>query len=207
MGEKPWFNEANFADPIFHGVMGTFENKNTTFMCRTLKPVVQKTVEDAVARYREEERVQKGLWEAVTISGLPEAYQKNAFKHLQNSFDRAHMGAPYGTTTGDSVEMGLVQDFVKGWMQEFAGRAWSVLNEGVSQDVEEQFAFLTTLLQHLTDPEQCCLPFELVSQPGAMPPENWAFVAEQAMKVLKEDPAANEQPKKKERGGGGMGMW
>merc|ERR1719356_1361758 len=206
--EKPWFNEANLADPLFHAVMGTFENKNTTFMCRTLKPVVQKTVEDAVARFREEERVQKGLWEAVSISGLPEAYQKNAFKHLQNSFDRAHMGAPYGSTTADTVELGLVQDFVKGWMEEFAGRAWTVLNEGVSSDQEEQYAFLTTLFQHLTDPEQCCLPFELVSQPGAMPPESWTFVADTAMAILKgeTDEDGGETKKKKARTGG-KGKW
>merc|ERR1712187_35457 len=173
---------------------------------RTLKPVVQKTVEDAVARFREEDRVQKGLWEAVVISGLPDAYQKNAFKHLQNSFDRAHMAAPYGSTTADTVELGLVQDFVKGWMEEFAGRAWTVLNEGVSADREEQYAFLTTLFQHLTDPEQCCLPFELVSQPGAMPPESWSFVADTAMAILKGDEGESKPKKpKKARTGAGEG--
>merc|ERR1711904_196015 len=123
------------------------------------------------------------------------------------------MGAPYGTTTGDTVEMGLVQDFVKGWMQDFAGRAWTVLNEGVSSDQEEQYAFLTTLFQHLTDPEQCCLPFELVSQPGAMPPESWSFVADTAMAILKGETEEDEQPKKKAKkarasgGDGGKGKW
>jgi hypothetical protein len=202
--EKPWFNESNFTDPLFHAVMGTFQNQQTRFMCRTLKPVIQKTVDDAVARFREEERIQKGLWEAVVISGLPEAYQKPCSKHLHGSYDRAHMQAPYGATKGDSVELGLVQDFVKGWMEDFVGRGWNVLNEGVSADKEEQFAFLTTLFQHLVDPEQCCLPFELVSQPGAMPPENWAFVAETAMKVLKEE-EVQSQPKKKKRKGGDYG--
>lgn len=206
--EKPWFQEANFTDPLFHAVMGTFQTSQTRFMCRTLKPVIQKTVDDAVARFREEERVQKGLYEAVVISGLPEAYQKNCCKHLQNSFDKAHMGAPYGTTTGETVEMGLVQDFVRGWMDDFVGRAWNVLNDGVSADREEQYAFLTTLFQHLTDPEQCCLPFELVSQPGAMPPENWDYVADMAMKILKGElePAPDEAaPKKKKKRGGGKG--
>merc|ERR1712107_632971 len=94
--------------------------------------------------------------------------------------------------------MGLVQDFVKGCMEEFAGRAWTVLNEGVSADQEEQYAFLTTLFQHLTDPEQCCLPFELVSQPGAMPPENWNFVADVAMACIKGD-ADGEPPAKKKK--------
>lgn len=204
--EKPWFNECNLTDILFHATMGTFQNSQTRFMCRTLRPVIQKTVDDAVARFREEERVQKGLWEAVVISGLPEAFQKSAAKHLQNSYDRSHMAAPYGTTTGDTPEIGLVQDFVKGWMEEFCGRAWSVLNEGVSDDKEEQYAFMTTLFQHLTDPEQCCLPFELVSQPGAMPPENWAFVADTAMALLKGDD--DDQPKaKKARKGGGKGKW
>merc|ERR1711862_344989 len=193
--EKPWFNDANLTDPLFHAVMGTFQNKQTMFMCRTLKPVIQKTVDDAIARFREEERVQKGLWEAIIISGLPESFQKSAFKHLQNSFDRSHMNAPYGSCKAETPEIGLVQGFVKGWMEDFCGRAWNALNEGVGEDQEEQYAFLTTLFQHLTDPEQCCLPFELVSQPGAMPPENWSFVADVAMNVIKGDP--NEEPGKK----------
>merc|ERR1712048_601454 len=119
----------------------------------------------------------------------------------------AHMGAPYGSTTADTVELGLVQDFVKGWMEEFAGRAWTVLNEGVSADREEQYAFLTTLFQHLTDPEQCCLPFELVSQPGAMPPESWTFVADTAMAILKgeTDEDGGESKKKKARTGAKAG--
>merc|ERR1711933_230086 len=93
-------------------------------------------------------------------------------------------------------------------MQEFAGRAWTVLNEGVSSDQEEQYAFLTTLFQHLTEPEQCCLPFELVSQPGAMPPESWSFVADTAMAILKgEGEDGEEGPKKKKSrsSGGGKG--
>merc|ERR1712232_369119 len=180
----------------------------TMFMCRTLKPVVQKTVDDAIARFREEERVQKGLWEAIIISGLPESFQKTAFKHLQNSFDRAHMNAPYGSCKAETPEIGLVQDFVKGWMEDFCGRAWHALHEGVGEDQEEQYAFLTTLFQHLTDPEQCCLPFELVSQPGAMPPESWSFVADTAMAILKgegEDGEGGPKKKKARSGGGGKG--
>merc|ERR1712070_1098435 len=139
------------------------------------------------------------------MGGLPEAFQKSAAKHLQNAYDRAHMSAPYNTSKGDTPAMGLVQDFVKGWMEEFCGRAWSVLNEGVSDDKEEQYAFMTTLFQHLTDPEQCCLPFELVSQPGAMPPENWAFVADTAMAILKGEATRKVPKKKKNRKSAGAG--
>lgn len=200
MHARPWFHEANFTDPLYHAIMSTFENKMQTFMSRLLKPVIQKTIDDAVARFREEERIQKALYEAVQISGLPEAHHKKCRQHLEHSYDRAHMGASYGSTKAASVELGLVQDFVKGWMETFCHRAWSVLNDGVSNDIEEQYAFLTTLFQHLTDPEQCCLPFELVSQPGAMPPENWAFVAEAAMQILKgEEQPGQGQIKKKLR--------
>jgi len=210
--DRVWFPEANFTDPIFHGCMGTFEWDHTRFMCRILKPVIQKTVDDAVARFREEERVQKGLWEAIQICGLPEAYQKPAYKHLQISYDRSHMGAPYGSTQAISQELGFVQDFVKGWMQDFSDRAWNVLSEGVSSDPEEQYAFITTLFQHLCDPEQCCLPFELVSQPGAMPPEEWAFVADTSNAILKELQQEGPAAKKRRRGGrggagGGAGDW
>merc|ERR1719492_212681 len=57
--EKPWLTEANLTDPLFHAVMNTFQNSQTRFMCRTLRPVIQKTVDDAIARFREEERIQK----------------------------------------------------------------------------------------------------------------------------------------------------
>merc|ERR1712151_717932 len=101
----------------------------------------------------------------------------------------------------ETPEIGLVQDFVKGWMEDFCGRAWNALNEGVGEDQEEQYAFLTTLFQHLTDPEQCCLPFELVSQPGAMPPENWSFVADAVMQILKgEEPEPKAKKKQKGKG-------
>jgi len=215
-GHRPWFIEANLTDPLFHACMGTFESKQTMFMTRLLKPVIQKTIDDAIARYREEERISRVMWDAVQISGLPEAHQKTAYKHLQTSYDKAHMSAPYGSCTdaGGSAEMGLTQDFVKGWMQEFGGRAWHMMHEGVSPNAEEQYAWMTSLFQYITDPEQCCLPFELVSQPGAMPPENWEFVAEQTMAIVKpttpevdEEEPAKKKFKKNDYGGGDWSQW
>merc|ERR1719291_950237 len=136
------------------------------------------------------------MWDAVVISGLPEGQQSKANKHLANAFEAAYMSAPYGTHEAETPGMAMVMDFVQGWMQNFINRAWNVLEEGVSTEKEEQYAFLTTLFQYLTDPEQCCLPLELVSINGAKPPENWGFIAELAMAVLnQEDPA----PKKKKR--------
>eukprot|EP00929_Paragymnodinium_shiwhaense_P031678 TRINITY_DN1769_c0_g2_i1.p1 TRINITY_DN1769_c0_g2~~TRINITY_DN1769_c0_g2_i1.p1 ORF type:complete len:471 (-),score=158.07 TRINITY_DN1769_c0_g2_i1:114-1424(-) len=203
IGHKNWFAEANLAEGLVHAVMGTFVNKQATFLQRCPKPIVQKTVEDTVARFREEERVQKGLWEAVVVSGLDDAFHKQCWKHLQNSYDRSHMQAAYGTSESDTPEFGLVQDFVRFWMEDFIGRAHHLLHENYKNDEEEHFAFVSTLFQHLTAPEQCCLPFELVSQPGAMPPENWEYVAEIAMKLTKNQD--QEYPKKKKRKGGGGG--
>merc|ERR1740130_1973872 len=104
--------------------------------------------------------------------GLNEGYQKKAAKHLQTAYDDAHMAAPYGSTTAASPEMGLVQDFVKAWMQEFVAKSWDVLENGVVGGKDEQFAFLTTLFQYLT------------AQLEAPPPESWGFIGELAMKIF-----------------------
>lgn len=202
--EKPWFAEANLTDGLVHAVTGTFVNKQAAFLQKCPKPILQKTVDDTVARYREEERIQRGLWDAVSASGLDKNQKKKCFQHLQSAYDRAHMQAAFGSTTCDPAEFGLVQDFVKCWMEDFVGRAHYLLSDGVSPDAEEQYAFLTTLFQHLSAPEQCCLPFELVSQPGAMPPDSWEYIAELSLALTK---AQDEGPKKKKRrtGGGGYG--
>lgn len=183
-GDKAWFAEANFTDPIFHAAMETFEGKNRNFLCRTVRPVLKKTIQDTVFKFREEDRVQKAIWDGVIISGLLDDQQQSAYKIIQGAYEEAYMTAPYGFHEVDPPCLGLVQDFVKGWMLLFIEKGFSVL-ESVSSEKEEQYAFLTTLFQYLTDPDQCCLPYELVSQKGAQPPDNWPFVAELAMTVLK----------------------
>merc|ERR1719335_864582 len=109
--DKAWFTEADFSGALMVTAMYTF--RGGKLFCKTLGPVLKRYVDDGVFRYREEERIQKAMWDAVSISGLAESYQKKAGKHLQSAYDEAHMSAPYGSTPAGTPEMGLVQDFVK----------------------------------------------------------------------------------------------
>jgi len=193
--EKPWFTEADFSGALMVTAMYTF--RGGKLFCRTLGPVLKRYVDDGVFRFREEERIQKAMWDAVSISGLNESYQKKAAKHLQAAYDEAHMSAPYGSTQASSPEMGLVQDFVKCWMTEFISKSWDVLENGVVGGKDEQFAFMTTLFQYLTDPDRSCLPHDLTAQLEAPPPESWGFIGELAMKIFTDMEEEARKPKKK----------
>lgn len=194
--DKVWFTEADFSGALMVTAMYTF--RGGKLFCRTLGPVLKRYVDDGVFRYREEERIQKAMWDAISISGLDESYQKKAAKHLQVAYDEAHMSAPYGSTGAATPEMGLVQDFVKCWMTEFTNRSWDVLANGVVGGKDEQFAFLTTLFQYLTDPDRSCLPHDLTAQLEAPPPESWGFIGEMAMKIFT-DMEENASMKKKQK--------
>jgi len=202
--EKVWFTEADFSGALMVTAMYTF--RGGKLFCRTLGPVLKRYVDDGVFRYREEERIQKAMWDAVSISGLAEGYQKKAAKHLQIAYDDAHMSAPYGSTSASTPEMGLVQDFVKCWMTEFVGRSWDVLENGVVGGKDEQFAFLTTLFQYLTDPDRSCLPHDLTAQLEAPPPESWGFIGELAMKIFTDMEEAQEAKMRKKMSYG-KGKW
>jgi len=184
--EKAWYAEADFSIPLFAVVscLLKLEFKIGKPLCRTMTYLLPHHVEDALARYREEERVQKVLWDAIGISGLPEEYQNTAWRCLRQGYDEAHMGASYGTCEGESLGRGLVMDFTKRWMQEFVTRGADVLRRGVGEAREERFAFLTTVFQYLIDPEQCCLPRDLVAQSDDAPPENWSFVETSALALV-----------------------
>lgn len=200
--DKAWFTEADFSGALMVTAMFTF--RGGKLFCKTLGPVLKRYVDDGVFRYREEERIQKAMWDAVSISGLDDSYHKKATKHLQAAYDEAHMSAPYGSTTAETPEMGLVCDFVKAWMKDFVNKAWDVLEHGVVGGKDEQFAFLTTLFQYLTDPERSCLPHDLAAQLPAPPPQNWAFIGELAMLIFQElEQAAAERRAKKAKWGQG----
>jgi len=196
--EKVWFTQADFSGALMVTAMYTF--RGGKLFCRTLGPVLKRYVDDGVFRYREEERIQKAMWDAVSISGLNESHQKKAAKHLQIAYDEAHMAAPYGSTTASSPEMGLLQDFCKAWMQVFVDKSWDVLEHGVTGGKDEQFAFLTTLFQYLTDPARSCLPHDLTAQLETPPPESWGFIGELAMKIFTDMEEAAQNPKKKFKG-------
>merc|ERR1712087_381223 len=99
--------------------------------------------------------------------------------------------APYGTTAAETAEMSMLQDFVKGWMQELVNRAWDILENGIpssggTASREEQILFLTVLFQNLTDAANAALPHELTSVIETPPPTPWGFVAECAENVFQE---------------------
>merc|ERR1712139_611501 len=91
---------------------------------------------------------------------------------------------------------GLLQDFIKGWMTEFIGRAWDVLENGVGGR-EEQINFVTNLFQTLAHPERSCLPHDLVAALQEHPMANWPFIAETCHTIFVEMEA--ERPNKKQK--------
>merc|ERR1712190_210327 len=104
--------------------------------------------------------------------------------------DEAHFRAPYGSHIAATQELGMLQDFVKGWITEFVERAWDVLFHGIgagNASRDEQLLFLTIVFQSLASPERACLPHDLVSLIPNPPANPWPFVAEAAHAVLVEN--------------------
>merc|ERR1711957_541767 len=104
-------------------------------------------------------------------------------KHLNTSYDDAHISASYG-----------------GSMAEFCGRAWDVLENGVGA-TEEQVNFTTNLFQTLSHPERSCLPHDLVASLEQHPPASWPFIAETTIEIFTE----MNKPSKKQLSGKGGG--
>merc|ERR1719199_507703 len=175
--EKPWFLEIYLSESIALAAINTF--KGGALFKRTVAPIIVTHVDESIFRYREEERHQKVMWEAVSSVGLKADYLKKANKHLVTSFEAAHISAKYGTSPAITPELGMVQDFVQAWLGEFCKRAWDVLNNGLSSPTQDQqIGVVTTLFQYLCDPSHSCLPHDLTSQLSTPPPPGWDFVAQ-----------------------------
>lgn len=196
--EKEWFTRVELTTPLLISALHTF--KTAKIFTRTLGPQIEKHVEEAIFKFHEEERVLKCMWAAVEESGLQEAYKKKASTHLQKSYDEAFLKAPYGTSAGDTPELGILQDFVKGWMSDFVGRAWDVLENGMGEK-DEQLLFVTVLFQNLTDPAVACLPSDIVaSLEGNIPASPWDYIGRTTEEVFQEVAAQGAA-------GGGGGPW
>merc|ERR1719263_1873817 len=173
--EKPWFFEIYLSESIALAAINTF--KGGALFKRTVAPIIVTHVDEAIFRYREEERHQRVMWEAISSVGIKADFLKKANKHLQTSFEAAHISAKYGTSPAHSPELGMVQDFVVAWVSEFAKRAWDVLNNGLANpSQDQQIGVVTTLFQYLCDPSHSCLPHDLVQQLDSPPPPAWDFV-------------------------------
>lgn len=174
---KSWFIDIYLSEAIALAAINTF--KGGALFNRTVAPIIVTHVDEAIFRWREEERHQRVMWDAVSMCGIKADYQKKANKHLMSSFEAAHISAKYGTSPAVTPELGMVQDFVQAWLSEFTGRAWDVLNNGIAlTNVEGQIQCVTGLFQYLCDPNHSCLPHDLTSQLDAPPPPAWDFVAQ-----------------------------
>jgi len=206
--DRQWFVESNFAGPLLAAAAGTFHG--CKLFARTLVPVLKTYVEDGLFSWREDERIQKSMWEAIAESGLEEKQHKKANAHLQKAYDEAHLGSAYGTSIALSPELGLLQDFMQGWMKEFVERAWEFLTNAIASSKEETIAYVVALFQKLADPEVVCLPHGLVTPlEGSMPPAGWSFIMETAYAVCAEvdaEPPA-KKPKTWDEGGNAAAGW
>merc|ERR1719263_32581 len=174
--DKSWFHDIYLSEAIALAAISIF--KGGALFKRTVAPIVVTHVDEAIFRYREEERQTRVMWEAVSAVGIKPDYLKKANKHLTTSFEAAHISAKYGTSPAITPELGMVQDFVQAWLSEFGQRAWDVLNNGLHVCTpEQQIAVVTALFQYLCNPHHSCLPCDLTRQLDTPPPENWYFVA------------------------------
>lgn len=207
--DKPWLEKVNLAAPLLAACLHTFGGAK--IFTRTLAPMLPKYVEEALFRYAEEERVNKAMFDAVVAAGVSDNMQKKAASHLAKAYDKAHIKAPFGSTTADSAELGMLQDFVKGWMSQFCTVARDVLTQGIGDGKPQrgdQILFLTVLFQNLTDARNAALPHELTSLIVTPPPSPWSFIAETAEEVFTEvETELNKQAMANVGQGGGGGGW
>jgi len=188
--EKQWLPLVDLSAALFQSAKDTFGTSK--LFARTVGPAFRKHIEEALFRFREEERLTKAMWEALDTTTLESNYKKKAGQHLLKAFDEAHVSAPYGSATeGNSLEEMMLMDFLKGWMTEFITRAWDVLENGVSPEKDAQVLFLATLFQLLAGPEMRCLPteFQAILTEEMLPPANWAYIAQMTEAIFAEEEA------------------
>jgi len=181
--DKPWFLEVYLSESIALAAINTF--KGGALFKRTVAPIIVTHVDESIFRFREEERHTRVMWDAISSVGIKADFLKKANKHLTTSFEAAHISAKYGTSPSTSPELGMVQDFVHAWLEEFAKRAWDVLNNGLNNpSQDQQIGVVVTLFQYLCDPAHSCLPHDLTQQLSAAPPAAWDFVQQAVILVF-----------------------
>eukprot|EP00929_Paragymnodinium_shiwhaense_P021109 TRINITY_DN13854_c0_g1_i1.p1 TRINITY_DN13854_c0_g1~~TRINITY_DN13854_c0_g1_i1.p1 ORF type:complete len:406 (-),score=128.66 TRINITY_DN13854_c0_g1_i1:186-1403(-) len=192
---KAWYNELDIAPPLKAAAMGLFQNSK--LFSRMLAPMMDKYVEEAIFRFKEEERFQHVIWDTVAECQVADKYQKKTNQFLLKAYDDAHTQAEFGSSEADEPALGVVQDFVKCWMTLFISRAWDILESGVGNNTTEQAAFVTKLFQTILHPEKCCLPHDLVSSLSNPLPAEWDYVNEVACLTIAEANAGGEKKTKK----------
>jgi len=183
--DKPWFLEIYLSEGIALAAINTF--KGGALFKRTVAPIIVTHVDEAVFRYREAERHQRVMWEAIASVGIKSDFHKKGNKHLTTSFESAHIAAKYGTSPAISPALGMLQDFITAWIRDFTKRGWDVLNNGIASPTQDQqIGVVTTLFQYLCDPDHSCLPHDLLKQLDSPPPGNWDFVGQTVIQLFAE---------------------
>jgi hypothetical protein len=194
--DREWFTVANFAGPLYAAAQKAFGG--TKVFSRVLTPSLQRFVEEGLFRFREEQRLAKAFWEAITSVGLEEKWHKKAYSNLAKSYDSAHAVSPWGLAQGEHAGLNMLQDFTYGWMRDFMHYGWDVLEQGIGQDKEQQIIFVTALFQTLVGPEMRAVPFAIVQmfeEEQGLPPSGWDFVASACQDISEGKHARPERKK------------
>jgi len=184
--DKPWFDKVSWNGALLMLTVNTF--RNGKIFTRVMKTEICPFIDDGILAWSEEERVTRQVWKALEGSGIPAGnHMKKANGHLVKAYDDAHFLSAFGTSEhGNSLtpELVTLHEFVKGWMGIFASKAYSVLENGLSDSSPAgQVAALTTIFQFLMDPDSPCLPLSL--QPS-LPAAPWSYVEQCANEVVAE---------------------
>mmetsp|Transcript_94042 Transcript_94042/g.166546 ORF Transcript_94042/g.166546 Transcript_94042/m.166546 type:complete len:348 (-) Transcript_94042:69-1112(-) len=195
--EKDWFPKVDVTEPL--ALACSHILKDTKVCTRLVTPLMRNYVDEGIFKYREEERIEKAFWSAVENAGALESHKKKAVKNLSTSYDEAFCKANYGQFPTEPAGLGLIQDFVFFWISDFMSRSYDVLTNGLPNGhaMDVQKLFITTLFQELCIPENCCVPYDLLSQVENMPPAPWSFIAEAVVGMYNTGP-----PHKRFKGGG-----
>lgn len=180
--DKVWFMEADFSGALMVVTMHTIGGAKV--LCRTLGPLLKRYIDDSVFKYKEEERVQKVMWDAIVGTGLNDNYHKRINKALLAAYDEAHMNAHYGECLAQSAEVGSAMAFIKFWIEDFADKSWDIIEAALVGNRQARYAFLAGLFHYMTDPQRSILPHEVLRQLLGPVPQNWDFIDTQVHEVV-----------------------
>lgn len=181
--DKVWFEKIAWNGALVLLVINTFTQGK--IFTRVMKTEVLSFVDEGVLAWSEEEKLTKCVWKALDAAGITDNQKKKGNQHLTKAYDDAHFNAPFGTTgDGSSLtpEVTALQEFIKGWMEIFVGKAFSVFENGLSDSSPAgQVTALTTIFEALLDSENPCLPICFQS---SLPEGKWPFIEECATEVI-----------------------
>lgn len=194
--DKPWLYKVNLTKPLYCSAKHTFGD--TPLFTRVLAPAFERYVEEAIFTWAEDERINKGIEDVVEVLDVRDTHKKKAVNFLQKAFGEAHFKSPFGTHASEDPGVGMLMDFVKGWMAEFVNPGYTVLSMGIGNGAAskpEQINFLVVLFQTLISPERACLPRQLLSMITTPLPTPWPFLKDCAERIFTE---YNSKPNKKD---------